>query len=85
VAVLAWIAAAGVPALRRLQLGAEASRCWTVLFRPAAAMRESSPAVLRFGLTAAPGIAAGGPVDGRAGIQVEIRKCRGRRPRSFLL
>lgn len=85
VAVLAWIGKADVPVLRRLQLGAEASRCWTVLFRPAAAMRESSPAILRFSLAAVPGTAAGGPVDGLAGIRVEIRKCRGRRPQSFLL
>jgi hypothetical protein len=83
--VLAWIGEVGVPALRRLQLGAETSRCWTVLFRPAAAMRGSSPAVLRLSLAAAPAIAAGEPADGLAGIQVEIRKCRGRRPQGFLL
>jgi hypothetical protein len=52
-----------------------------VLFRPAAAMHESSPAVLRFNLAAVPGPVA----DGMAGIRVEIRKCRGRRPQSFLL
>ena len=85
VAVLAWIGQVGIPALRRLQLGAEASRCWTVLFRPAAAMHENSPAVLRLSLAAAPGVAAGGSLDGLAGIRVEIRKCRGRRPQSFLL
>jgi hypothetical protein len=86
VAVLAWVSKADVQALRRLQLGAEASRCWTVLFRPAAAMRQSSPAVLRFGLAAAaPGVATDRPADGPAGIRVEIRKCRGRRPQSFLL
>ena len=78
VAVLAWIREAGVTALRRLQLGAESSRCWTVLFRPAAAIEQSSPAALRFGLS--PARAATG-----AGIRVEIRKCRGQRPRSFLL
>jgi hypothetical protein len=85
VAVLAWIGKADVPVLRRLQLGAEASRCWTVLFRPAAAMHESSPAILRFSLAAVPGTAAGGTAEGMAGIRVEIRKCRGRRPQSFLL
>ena len=84
-AVLAWIGKADVPALRRLQLGAEASRCWTVLFRPATAMHASSPAVLRLSLPAAPGVAGGGPARGLAGIRVEIRKCRGRRPQSFLL
>ena len=85
VAVLAWIGKADVPALRRLQLGAETSRCWTVLFRPAAALHESSPAALRFSLAAVPGTAADGSADGMAGIRVEIRKCRGRRPQSFLL
>ena len=86
VAVLAWVREADVPALRRLQLGAEASRCWTVLFRPAAALRESSPAVLRFSLTAAAStMRVEPPVDGLAGVQVEIHKCRGRRPQSFLL
>jgi hypothetical protein len=82
VAVLAWVGEADVPVLRRLQLGAEASRCWTVLFRPAAAMRQSSPAALRFSLTAA---ASGMAADGLAGIQVEIQKCRGRRPQRLLL
>jgi cell division inhibitor SulA/protein ImuA len=86
VAVLAWVREADVPALRRLQLGAEASRCWTVLFRPAAALRESSPAVLRFSLAAAASaMRVAPPVAGLAGIEVEIHKCRGRRPRSFLL
>jgi hypothetical protein len=84
-AVFAWVRNADVPALRRLQLGAESSRCWTVLFRPAAALRRSSPAVLRFSLVPVSGVVAGHLADGLAGIQVEIRKCRGRRPRSFLL
>jgi len=75
VAALAWVRQADVTALRRLQLGAETYRCWTVLFRPAAAMAESSPAALRFRLL--PGDAAG--------IRIEILKCRGRRPQRFSL
>jgi hypothetical protein len=55
-------------------LGAEASHCWTVLFRPAADIDQASPAALRFRLSAA-----------RHGLHIEIRKCRGRKPRNFLL
>jgi len=93
VAVLAWVREADVPALRRLQLGAETCRCWTVLFRPFAAIGQSSPAALRFSLSsAAPGAMTASdialdaaPVASRSGIRLEIHKCRGRRPRSFLL
>jgi cell division inhibitor SulA/protein ImuA len=86
-AVLAWVREADVPALRRLQLGAEACRCWTVLFRPAAAIGQSSPAVLRFSLSPATpaDTAVATPAGVRAGIHLEIQKCRGRRPRGFLL
>jgi cell division inhibitor SulA/protein ImuA len=73
---LAWVREADVTALRRLQLGAEACRCWTVLFRPPAAIGQSSPATLRFRLL---------PGAGPAGIRIDIQKCRGRKPRSFLL
>lgn len=79
VAALAWIREADVTALRRLQLGAEACHCWTVLFRPAEAIGQSSPAALRFSL---PPVL---PSGHGAGIRVEIQKCRGRRPASFLL
>ena len=75
-ATLAWVREADVTALRRLQLGAEAHRCWTVLFRPPEAIGRSSPAALRFRL-----LPGGGP----AGIRIDIQKCRGRKPRSFLL
>lgn len=81
VAVLAWVRAADMPALRRLQLGAEATRCWTVLFRPVSAISQSSPAVLRCRLSST----AEGQAGGESGIHIEIRKCRGRRPRSFSL
>jgi cell division inhibitor SulA/protein ImuA len=93
VAVLAWVREADVPALRRLQLGAEAYRCWTVLFRPLQAVGQSSPAALRFSITPTEPQAtilsgaavAATPVANQIGIQIEIHKCRGRRPRSFLL
>ena len=89
-AVLAWVREADVPALRRLQLAAEVCRCWTVLFRPLAAIGHSSPAALRLRLSAgvsgdAAAAMAGMPALGQTGIHVEIQKCRGRRPRSFLL
>lgn len=89
VAVLAWVRQADVPSLRRLQLGAEACHCWTVLFRPEADIARSSPAALRLRLPVS-GEAAAAENDNRggdheSGIRVEIRKCRGRRPQSFLL
>lgn len=87
VAAFAWVREADVTALRRLQLGAEACRCWTVLFRPMAAMGQSSPAALRFRLSSvATAIrSAEGRAGDEAGIRIEIQKCRGRRPRSFTL
>jgi cell division inhibitor SulA/protein ImuA len=79
-AVLAWVRAADMSSLRRLQLGAEACRCWTVLFRPLTAIDQGSPAALRFRLSAATGSA-----DTQQGIHLEIQRCRGRKPRQFLL
>lgn len=85
-AVLAWVREADVPALRRLQLGAEFSHCWTVLFRPPAAISHGSPAALRFRLTAvATGAAADRSIDSPDGIEIDIQKCRGRRPQRFRL
>ena len=56
--VLAWPSKIGFAQLRRLQLAAEGSGCLAVLFRPTAAAREPSPAVLRIGLaTSAGGLA----------------------------
>ena len=78
-AVLAWVRAADMPSLRRLQLGAEACRCWTVLFRPVSAIDQSSPAALRFRLSSATS------ADPQLGIHIQIQKCRGRKPRHFLL
>lgn len=71
-AVLAWPVRADVRALRRLQLAAERSDCWVVLFRPPQSGVQRSPAVLR--VTLRPG--------GRSGLQVHILKYHGGRPRS---
>ena len=81
VATLAWVKEADQTALRRLQLGAETYRCWTVLFRPAGLISQNSPAALRFRLS--PG--EGSPGGDQADIRIEIDKCRGRKPKSFLL
>lgn len=69
VAVLAWSRHADDSALRRLQLAAEQSHCWTVLFRPAEALLQRSPAALRIKLTKI-----------ATGTRIEILKCRGARP-----
>lgn len=74
VAVLAWLANADHTALRRLQLGAEENRCWTVLFRPLSALRHNSPAALRLKLS---------PKE--EGTRIDIVKCRGRRPETIEL
>jgi hypothetical protein len=83
--VLAWVAAtdAGRDArgramqgavaedviLRRLQLAAEDQGCWVLLFRPASASQQRSPAALRIRLSQA-----------QAATRVQIFKCRGGRP-----
>jgi hypothetical protein len=81
IATLAWIKKADVTALRRLQLGAEAHRCWTVLFRSPEAIDQNSPAALRFSVL--PGSWQSG--ESPACIRIEIQKCRGRKPQGFLL
>ena len=63
--VLAWVAAADDVILRRLQLAAEEQGCWVLLFRPASARLQRSPAALRIHLSQA---------------RVEIVKCWGGRP-----
>ena len=68
-AILAWTRSVGRISLRRLQLAAEAGRCWAVLFRPPEASRQRSPAVLRMRLSAMGGH-----------TRVEVLKCRGGRP-----
>jgi cell division inhibitor SulA/protein ImuA len=67
--VLAWVAAAEDVILRRLQLAAEDQGCWVLLFRPASASQQRSPAALRIRLSQAP-----------AATRVQIFKCRGGRP-----
>lgn len=74
-AVVGWCAAADPRCLRRLQLAAEASRAWVVLFRPARFRHQRSPAALRMHLR---------PVQG-SGISVNIFKYRGGRPRQLIL
>ena len=68
-AALVWLPAADDRALRRLQLGVEAQKCWTVLFRPLAALERNSPAALRLRLS---------PCGSKT--QMQIIKCRGARP-----
>jgi cell division inhibitor SulA/protein ImuA len=55
--------------LRRLQLAAEDQGTWVVLFRPASASQQRSPAALRIRLSQA-----------QAATRVQIFKCRGGRP-----
>jgi hypothetical protein len=74
-AVLGWCEAAEPRRLRRLQLAAEASRAWAVLFRPARFRRQRSPAALRMHLC---------PTQDR-GIRIHIFKHRGGRPRQLVL
>jgi cell division inhibitor SulA/protein ImuA len=71
--VLAWVATGTVEdvILRRLQLAAEDQGCWVVLFRPASARLQRSPAALRIHLSQAPS---------RTATRVELVKCRGGRP-----
>lgn len=65
-AVLAWPAAGGTRALRRLQLAAGTGDTWGVLFRPERMAAEPSPAVLRLRVQAA-----------AQGMSVHILKRRG--------
>ena len=65
-AALAWGGQPRPRELRRLQLAAERGRTLGVLFRPRRAARETSPAVLRLGLT---------PLA--AGVRVTLLKGRG--------
>ncbi len=67
--VLAWVAAASDVVLRRLQLAAEDQGCWVLLFRPANARLQRSPAALRIHLS-----------QMQSAMRVEILKCRGGQP-----
>lgn len=65
-ALVAWFQRARYEELRRLAVAAEASRAFVVLFRPAAAAGEPSPACLRIALE-----------GGSERLKVEILKRRG--------
>jgi len=73
-AVFAWVAAVNDVMLRRLQLAAGDQGCWLVLFRPANARFERSPAALRIVLSKVQSKVPS------AATRVEIVKCRGGRP-----
>lgn len=81
--VLAWLGTADTTALRRIQLSAEEHVCWTVLFRPLSALTESSPAALRMKLSQAPAGSMHTAFREADRIQIDILKCRGRRPMSI--
>ena len=66
-AVLGWATPSRPHDLRRLQLAAEQSRCFAVLFRRTSDAESSSPAVLRIGLRAV----------GEHELEVRVLKSRG--------
>jgi hypothetical protein len=68
-AVLSWPSGIADKNVRRLQLAAEAGGSLGVLYRPAEAAREHSPAALRLCLA---------PTD--SGLAINVHKCRGGRP-----
>lgn len=74
-AVLAWPRRCDDRSLRRLQLAAEAGDSLGLLFRPAAAAAEASPAALRLRLTPA----------GASALGVDLLKCRGGRQQQLTL
>ena len=69
-ALLLWLSRASYPELRRLAVAAQSGPGFALAFRPPEAGCESSPAVLRLGLEAAPRPGAGG-------LAVRILKRRG--------
>jgi hypothetical protein len=73
-AVLGWAACRDRRSLRRLQLAAEQSRCFAVLFRSLGDASEPSPAVLRIALEGTP-----------HGLLARILKSRGGRAASVQL
>lgn len=68
-AVLGWADKTSERSLRRLQLAAESTRAWAVLYRPAHCLEQASPAALRLRLTAV-----------AEGLEIDVRKNRGGRP-----
>jgi hypothetical protein len=73
-AVLLWAEQAEERRLRRLQLAAESNSALAILFRPASYALRSSPAALRLVVNAT-----------SRGSEVDVIKCRGRRPGRALL
>jgi hypothetical protein len=71
-AVLGWAACRDRQSLRRLQLAAEQSSCFAVLFRALRAAREASSAVLRIAIE-----------GNRHGLELHILKSRGGRATSL--
>ncbi len=71
-AVLGWPGQIIDKNIRRLQLAAEAGGCLGILYRPAAAAHETSPAALRLQLTSGTGIDTDQP-------SIELHKVRGGR------
>ncbi len=68
-AVLGWADKTSERSLRRLQLAAESTRAWAVLYRPAHCLEQASPAALRLRLTAV-----------AEGLEIDVCKNRGGRP-----
>jgi hypothetical protein len=66
-AVLNWLPRADYRQLRRLQLAAETGAAIGFVFRPLAALRETSPAALRLRVSVA-----------ESGPRIDVVKCRGR-------
>jgi hypothetical protein len=75
-AVLAWVPRTPAQDIRKLQLAAEKGRSLGVLFRPQAAARESSSAMLRVLVEPCAGVRV---ARGERGAQVTLLKSRGGR------
>ncbi len=68
-AVLGWADKASERSLRRLQLAAESTNAWAVLYRPVHCLNQASPAALRLRLTAV-----------ADGLEIDVLKSRGGQP-----
>ena len=77
-AVLAWPTSLDDRRVRRLQLAAETGGSCGLLFRPAVAAQQSSPAALRLRLHAV-------NTDAGAGLHIEIQKVRGGRTHALVV
>jgi hypothetical protein len=68
-AVLGWADKTSERSLRRLQLAAESTDAWAVLYRPVSCLSQASPAALRLQLTTV-----------ADGLEIDVLKNRGGRP-----